>query len=85
MNKLCIFVMSAVAIALSVGMINAFYSLSSRQVITENFEQLLGDEDFGEWVANSHVPFDPNRPGNTVEWHIRRASNVSRSGMYSAE
>ncbi|MGB9842576.1 MAG: hypothetical protein ACPLKZ_07695 [Candidatus Bathyarchaeales archaeon] len=85
MNKLCIFVISAVAIALSVGMINAFYSLSSRQVITENFEQLLGDEDFGEWAANSHVPFDPNRPGNTVEWHIRRASNVSRSGMYSAE
>ncbi|MCW4008221.1 MAG: hypothetical protein NWF09_06000 [Candidatus Bathyarchaeota archaeon] len=85
MNKICIFVVSAVVVALIIGIINAFCILSSRQVIREDFEHLPSDDDFGEWTANSHVPFDPNSPGNTVEWHIRRVSNVSHSGMYSVE
>jgi hypothetical protein len=54
-------------------------------VITEDFEQNLGEENFGEWTTNKHVPLDPNNPGHPVQWHIRRVSNISHSGTYSVE
>jgi hypothetical protein len=54
-------------------------------VITEDFEQNIGEGDFGEWFINGHVPQDPNNPGHTVQWHIRRVSNISRSAMHSME
>ena len=48
--------------------------------LIEDFEH-----DFGEWTANADVPLDPNNSDSPVQWHIRRSSNVSRSGNYSAE
>jgi|SRR3990170_352056 len=55
------------------------------QPLVEEFEPDLGDTNFGDWTANSDVPADPNNPGSSVQWHIRRVSNVSRSGNHSAE
>ena len=53
--------------------------------LIEDFEQDLGDTNFGEWSVDSDVPPDPNNPGSAVQWHIRRSSNVSYSGIHSAE
>ena len=53
--------------------------------LVEDFEQDLGDTNFGEWTANADAPPDPNNPGSSVQWSIRRSSNVSRSGVRSAE
>lgn len=85
MNKMWIFITLAIAVALSIGIIQALYIFQSRTAVTEDFEQLPGDGNLGMWVADGHVPLDPNSPGNLVQWHIRRVSNVSRSGLYSAE
>ena len=85
MNKMWIFSTLAIAITLSIGIIQALYIFQSRIALTEDFEQLPGDGNLGEWTANGHVPIDPNGLGNPVQWHIRRAANVSRSGLYSAE
>jgi len=54
-------------------------------VITEDFEQNIGEGDLGEWPINRHVPQDPNNPSHTVQWHIRRVSNISRSARHSME
>jgi len=69
-----------IIIAIAIGAIIALQINLAPQVVTEDFE-----ENFGEWSANAYVPPDPNSPGNTVQWHIRRASNISHSGAYSAE
>jgi hypothetical protein len=53
--------------------------------ITEDFEQNIGEGDFGELFINGHVPQDPNNPSHTMQWHIRRVSNISRSGVHSVE
>jgi len=74
-----------ITIAIAIAIISALQINSMPQGTTEDFEQNLGEEDFGEWTANAFVPPDPNSPGNPVQWHIRRASNVSHSGAYSAE
>lgn len=67
-------------IAIPIAAIIALQVNPAPKVVTEGFEQNLG-----EWSSNAHVPLDPDSPGNPVQWHIRRASNVSRSGAYSAE
>ncbi|HUT16830.1 MAG TPA: hypothetical protein VMW84_00850 [Acidobacteriota bacterium] len=54
-------------------------------MITDDFEQNVGEGELGEWFINGHVPQDPNNPGHTVQWHIRRVSNISRSAMHSME
>jgi hypothetical protein len=74
-----------IIITIAIGAITALQINLAPQGITEDFEQNLGEENFGKWSANAHVPPDPNNPGYPVQWHIRRASNVSRSGVYSAE
>ncbi|MEM3041303.1 MAG: hypothetical protein QXG97_04675, partial [Nitrososphaerota archaeon] len=35
--------------------------------------------------VDADVPLDPNNPGHYVEWHIKRATNVTHSGQYSLE
>lgn len=85
MNKTCAFIVLAVTIAIAISIINALHIIESRQVITEDFEQNLGEENFGEWTTSKHVPLDPNNPSHPVQWHIRRVSNISHSGMYSVE
>ena len=45
------------------------------QTFTYNFE-----DDFDDWTADSHVPQDPNNPGELVDWRIEVAGNVSFSG-----
>lgn len=50
------------------------------QTYSESFEN-----GFGEWSADADVPEDPNNPGQPVEWHINRVTNVSHSGQYSLE
>jgi hypothetical protein len=54
-------------------------------VIIDDFEQNIGEGDLGEWFINGDAPQDPNNPGYTVQWHIRRVSNISRSGVHSME
>jgi len=73
-----------VIIVIAIGIIN-ISRIHVTPPLIEEFEQNLGETNFGDWTANQHVPQDPNNPGNLVQWHIRRASNVSRSGAYSAE
>ena len=73
------------AIAIVIGAIIALQINLAPQVITEDFEQNIGEENFGEWSANAYVLPDHDSPGNSVQWHIRRASNISHSGAYSAE
>ncbi len=48
------------------------------QVLTYDFE---GDFDY--WTADSHLPLDPNNPGELVDWKIELAGNVSFSGNKS--
>jgi len=74
-----------IAIAIIIGAIIALQINLASQVVNEDFEQNLGEENFGEWSTNAHVPLDPNNPGHFVQWHIRRASNIAHSGAYSAE
>jgi len=45
------------------------------QTFNYNFE-----DDIEDWAADSHLPEDPNRPGELVDWKIELASNVSSSG-----
>lgn len=45
------------------------------QTFTYDFEG-----DFGDWTADSHLPLDPNNPGELVDWKIELVSNVSFSG-----
>jgi hypothetical protein len=54
-------------------------------VVTDDFEQNIGEGDIGEWFTNGDIPQDPNNPEDTVQWHIRRVSNISRSTMHSVE
>jgi hypothetical protein len=83
MNKK-IFSMAAIVIAVIAAA--AFAIILTRnsnpepQTIVESFEESLG-----AWEPNADVPLDPNNPGNRVQWSVKRASNVSRTGMYSAE
>jgi len=50
--------------------------------VTDDFEQNIGEGDIGEWFINGDVPQDPNNPGDTVQWHIKRVSNISRSAIH---
>lgn len=45
------------------------------QTFNYNFE-----DDIEDWAADSHLPKDPNNPGELVDWKIELASNVSSSG-----
>jgi hypothetical protein len=74
-----------VTVAVAIGILSALYVNLAPNVITEDFEQNIEEGDFGEWFINGHVPQDPNNPGHTVQWHIRRVSNISRSAMHSME
>jgi hypothetical protein len=74
-----------VTVAIAIGILSVLYVNLASNVITEDFEQNTGEGDFGEWFINGHVPQDPNNPGHTVQWHIRRVSNISRSAMHSME
>lgn len=48
------------------------------QTLREDFEIGLG-----EWVADAHVPSDPNKPGQLVEWSVTRVAGTASSGQYS--
>lgn len=75
------------AILLTASALVAFLLLGSQKtplVITEDFERNEG-AGFAEWNADADVPPDPNNPGNTVQWHVTRVANVSRSPAHSAE
>jgi hypothetical protein len=54
-------------------------------VIIEDFEHGISEGNLGEWSINGDAPQDPNNPDHTVQWHIRRVSNISRSGVHSME
>jgi hypothetical protein len=71
-------------IVIAIGILSAL-RINVAPPLIEEFEQNLGETNFGDWTANQHVPQAPNNPGHLVQWHIRRASNISRSGAYSAE
>src|SRR4030042_5053711 len=47
-------------------------------IFSDDFEH-----DFGDWTIDSHVPEDPNNPGETVTWTIERTSTNSFSGENS--
>lgn len=73
-----------VIIVIAIGIVSLL-SINLAPPLIEEFEQYTGETNFGDWTANQDIPQDPNNPGNLVQWHIRRASNVFRSGAYSAE
>lgn len=47
-------------------------------IFSDDFEH-----DFGDWTIDSHVPEDPNNPGETVTWTIERTLTNSFSGENS--
>lgn len=84
LRKILFIVVLIVIIVIAIGVISVS-RINVAPPLIEDFEQNLGATNFGDWTANQDVPQDPNNPGNLVQWYIRRASNVSRSGAYSAE
>ena len=74
----------AVVIAIII-ILSVLYANLAPKVITDNFEQNIGEGDIGEWLIEGDAPQDPNNPGQTVQWHIRRVSNISHSGVHSVE
>ncbi|MEM3153596.1 MAG: hypothetical protein QXU45_02130 [Candidatus Bathyarchaeia archaeon] len=67
-------------IAIALGLIGAWILRSNFMTYFESFEN-----DFGRWIVDADVPEDPNNPGQPVEWHVSRASNVPHSGQNSLE
>ncbi len=55
-----------------------FQTYWTPQMLAEDFES-----GFGEWIADSEVPSDPNNPGQFIEWNITRSTDVASSGRYS--
>ncbi len=68
------------AIAIAIGVIGAWILRSNFMTYSESFEN-----GFGKWIVDADVPEDPNNPGQPVEWHISRTSNVPHSGQNSLE
>lgn len=77
-TKAVVTVIVATVIAISGFCAWWFQPSYSRQTFKEDFEN-----GFGEWVVDAEVPFDPNKPGNYVEWNITRSTDVASSGQYS--
>jgi hypothetical protein len=69
-----------IIVVVAVVIISVLQANTGADVVTEDFEG-----DIGDWAVKGYVPQDPNNPGQTVEWHIIRVSNVSRSGTHSME
>lgn len=69
-----------IIVVVAVVIIGVLQANTGADVVTEDFEG-----DIGDWAVKGYVPQDPNNPGQTVDWHIIRVSNVSRSGTYSME
>ena len=74
-----------ITVAVAIGILSFLYVNLAQEVITEDFEQNIGEGDIGEWLISGHVPQDPNNPGYTVQWHIKRVSNISRSVVNAME
>jgi hypothetical protein len=74
-----------ITVAVAIVILSVLYVNLAPRVITDDFEQDTGQGDLGEWFINGDVPQDPNNPGHTVQWHIRRVSNISRSAAHSME
>jgi hypothetical protein len=73
------------AIAVVIIILSVLYVNLVPQTIADDFEQNTGEGDIGDWFINGDVPPDPNNPGHTVQWHIRRVSNISHSSVHSVE
>jgi hypothetical protein len=56
---------------------------NSAFLIMDGFEQ-GSDEIVEGWTIEADVPLNPNDHGDVVEFSIRRVSNISYSGNYSA-
>jgi len=74
-----------ITVTVAIGILSVLYVNLAPKVIIDDFEQNIGEGDLGEWFTNGDVPQDPNNPGHTVQWHIRRVSNISRSAVHSME
>lgn len=66
-------------IIVAFSIIYALYFHSSSQAFREGFEEGFG------WTSNADVPLNPNNPGHTVDWHIKRVIGFAHSGQYSLE
>lgn len=69
-----------VIIAIVLGVIGVWVFSSRFFEYFESFEN-----GFGRWVVDADVPEDPNNPGQPVEWHISRTSDIAHSGQNSLE
>ncbi len=76
------FLMMVVLVIVILSFLSAYLA---PKVIIEDFKQNTAEGDIGEWFINVDAPQDPNNPGHTVQWHIRRVSNISHSGVHSVE
>jgi hypothetical protein len=74
-----------ITVAVAIVILSVLYVNLTPRVITDDFEQNTGQGDLGEWFINGYVPQDPNNPGHTVQWHIKRVSNISHSDVHSME
>ena len=80
MKKVYAIVGLIITAGITVGVAIEFYMKPTLQTMIEDFERGLGD-----WTADADVPLDPNSPSQPVEWHVMRVSNISHSGLSSAE
>ncbi len=80
MKKVHMVFVVLIIIATGLGAISVWIFLQEPPKYFEDFENGLG-----AWVVDAEVPEDPNNPGQSIEWHITRVSNVSRSNSFSLE
>lgn len=73
-------VFAALAVVIMLSVVGCLIFYSRFQTYSESFEN-----SFGEWSTDADVPEDPNNPGQPVEWHIKRVTNISHFGQYSLE
>ncbi|MEM3580066.1 MAG: hypothetical protein QXH40_04165 [Candidatus Bathyarchaeia archaeon] len=79
MKRIYVILTVVTVIAIVLGVIGTWI-LRFPLVYFESFE-----DGFGKWIIDADVPEDPNNPGQPVEWHISRTSNVPRTGQHSLE
>jgi len=70
----------AIVVLIVTSEVAVWYFYSKPLVHTESFES-----DFDGWMADAHVPLDPNNPGHPVDWNVSRVTPLAHSGEYSTE
>jgi len=70
----------AIVVLIVTSGVAVWYFYPTPLVYTESFES-----DFGGWVADAHVPLDPNNSSHPVDWNVSRVAPLAYSGEHSIE